>query len=114
MRHFTVLVALFAALSIAVPTGNMVERQTEESGTEEDVCVEDSGISLCTLGTPLCCRVDREGLTTMDCMPSTEDITKVPSASSITSFQAACLAHGNRRPRCCTLNVVCPCDANLT
>ncbi|KAF0330600.1 hypothetical protein GQ607_002004 [Colletotrichum asianum] len=69
MRSTIIFFAALAAFAIAAPAGNQVPRQTGESTIEPDVCEGDSGAALCTLGTPLCCRTDVDGLTTMDCAP---------------------------------------------
>ncbi|KAK2728969.1 hypothetical protein CKAH01_10665 [Colletotrichum kahawae] len=106
MKSTAIFFAALAAFAIAAPAGNKVPRQTGESSSEPDVCDGDSGAALCTLGTPLCCRTDVDGLTSMDCVPPTSNLTNVPDTSSLTALNTACLIHGSRRPRCCTLNVV--------
>ncbi|TDZ32132.1 hypothetical protein C8034_v010058 [Colletotrichum sidae] len=108
MRATTFFVNLFATLAAAVPMGDKVSRQT---GTSDlDVCEDDSTttlpVTICTLGSPLCCDTTANGLTKLDCAPPTKDLTAVPSVSSLTEFYTACIIHGRQRyPKCCTLTV---------
>ncbi|KAF6818219.1 hypothetical protein CMUS01_11964 [Colletotrichum musicola] len=106
MKSTCILATLFAALAVAVPTSGGFRRQTSD-GSDLDTCEDDSATSvpkLCSLGTPLCCRTDTEGLTSLDCAPPTKDLTKVPSIDALSNFYTACIIHGRgRHPRCCTL-----------
>lgn len=86
MKSASVVVALFAALAVAIPTSGGFRRQTSD-GSDLDTCEDDSATSvpkLCSLGTPFCCRTDTEGLTSLDCAPRKPFL---PHLSKVVSFR---------------------------
>ncbi|KAF9876598.1 hypothetical protein CkaCkLH20_06006 [Colletotrichum karsti] len=104
MMRTSIVLTLLTTVALAKPIGDKVTRQTADTISGSDICEENSGTALCSLGSPLCCRTDVDGLTTMDCLPPIPNMTPIPETASLNKFQMACLVLGNRRPRCCTLN----------